>query len=175
MAVLLMRVEAMIASTFSFMPFQNRVGETVIGLRVPYDDGLKILLTEATRKYKHLAVDPSRNVFQAGGYLHPNRCWFIERTIWSKVRAELVAAGVTEFREIPRPADVEHHEPAVAVHQIAPTTGSLVECVMGSPLGEDHEGRLETGFVVMGPGGTRFFACRSSCVRAYLDEIEDRA
>lgn len=78
----------------SFQPFASRIGQdTVIKLRFDYNPDLVESLKKILRHYKDEALDPSRHIFQPGGWNPKEKCWYVERNIWSKVRDSLHFEG----------------------------------------------------------------------------------
>lgn len=77
-----------------FQPFESRQGvDTVIRLQFPYDPDLIALLKKSLRTYRQYAVDPTRQIFQPGGWRPDEKCWFVERAIWPMVLRDLENAG----------------------------------------------------------------------------------
>lgn len=75
----------------SFQPFESRRGkDTVVKLTFPYDPDLIRLLKSALRTYRDYAIDPSKNIFQPGGWRPNEKCWFVERSVWPMVRRDLL-------------------------------------------------------------------------------------
>lgn len=80
--------------TRDFQPFESRRGrDTVVGLHFNYDPQLIDLLKRTLRQLKDQAVDPSRHIFQPGGWRPEEKCWFIERSIWGEVKHILEYEG----------------------------------------------------------------------------------
>ena len=78
----------------SFQPFASRIGQdTVIRLTFDYDPELIGRLKQILRRLKEAAVDPSRHIFQPGGWNPKERCWYVERNIWDQVRSDLMEYG----------------------------------------------------------------------------------
>lgn len=77
-----------------FQPFESRQGvDTVIKLQFNYDPDLIALLKRSLKGYRQYAIDPSRQIFQPGGWRPDEKCWFVERSIWPMVMRDLEASG----------------------------------------------------------------------------------
>lgn len=84
----------------SFQPFASRIGQdTVIKLRFDYNPDLIADLKKILRHYKDEALDPSRHIFQPGGWNPKFKCWYVERNIWGLVKHELEEMGY-EFQTV---------------------------------------------------------------------------
>lgn len=78
----------------SFQPFGSRIGQdTVIRLQFNYNPDLIADLKKILRHYKDEALDPSRHIFQPGGWIPLEKCWYVERSIWRLVKHELEELG----------------------------------------------------------------------------------
>jgi hypothetical protein len=78
----------------AFQPFASRIGQdTVIKLTFEYNPDLIAFLKRALRNYKDEALDPSRHIFQPGGWNPKEKCWYVERSIWDMVRKDLMDHG----------------------------------------------------------------------------------
>ena len=83
----------------SFQPFPSRIGQdTVIKLRSDYNPDLIADLKKILRHYKDEAIDPSRHIFNSGGWRPKEKVWYVERNIWELVKHELEELGY-EFQD----------------------------------------------------------------------------
>ncbi len=79
---------------FTFQPFASRKGrDTVVGLRFPFNPSVAQILKQCFVRYRHELHDPEHFILAAGGWLHRERCWFVEQAIWPTLQRELKAAG----------------------------------------------------------------------------------
>lgn len=145
----------MIVQAFRFMPFQSRAGETVVGLRFPYNDAFVAALKTSLARHKDRAIDPSRNIHQPGGWQPKSKCWFVEEAIWPDVKQELYAAGDFQLVAVERPTDVVHHDtqkdhPAPPVTTINPKPTFEI-----NPLDLLTEDELETVIMALADGRHR--------------------
>ena len=97
----------MIVQTFKFMPFASRAGQSVIGLRFPFNEALTAALKASLARHKGAAIDPARQVNAPGGWQPKSRCWFVEEAIWPAVLADLRAVMDVRVVEAQTGAQVE--------------------------------------------------------------------
>lgn len=84
----------------AFQPFASRIGQdTVIKLTFDYNPDLIASLKKILRHYRDEAIDPSRHIFQPGGWNPKEKCWYVERTIWEMVKQDLMYEGY-EFEDL---------------------------------------------------------------------------
>lgn len=84
---------------FYFQPFANRAllfpGSTVVGLDLGYYDYYLIKFIKGIlAHYKGQAIDNSRLITSAGGWLPGCKCWYIEPNVWPEVKQVLIAANI---------------------------------------------------------------------------------
>lgn len=107
------------ATTFSFAPFASRAGQMVVGIRGPYSEGFTDAIKEALRverQYLKARVSATRSLYNPGGWLPDQGCWFVEVPSYERVaertRRYWIGRYDTElvFRPGERPVGVAHHE-----------------------------------------------------------------
>ena len=84
----------MVIGICRFQPFPSRQRATlledyVVGLSFQYDEAFIDTLKEILNDHRSEARDDKRRIRSAGGWLHEYKRWFVESSVWSKVKADL--------------------------------------------------------------------------------------
>lgn len=93
-----------IVHIYEFQPFRKRAQifpkSSVIALDFVYDRKIVSLIRSAISLYHPIAKNKAKMIMNAGGWLPEKKLWFVEPSIWPRVKKILIAANIEIQGEI---------------------------------------------------------------------------